>query len=303
MRICAGCQQPILASFVTALRKSWHPNCFRCAHCQQPFADGRFYTHQGKPYCKEDYFAYIAERCAFCQQPIRGSYHKTKEGFKICYKRDALHRICFSCHTSQHMQPQQKFSKTSDNRYFCPTCQQTLVNHPAEVNNLFLAVIQDLAALGFSIDAAKVDLKTADRPGLRQQTRSRSWPGPLGLTIADSTRRLPLLGQNTTPAVIVLTPLPCTHLGMVLAHESVHVWLHQQRFPRLSKQTEEGLAELIASLWLARQTDPLAATLSHSLHNSTSRIYGSGLRKMLRAYERLGLPALLELLRKKRSLP
>jgi hypothetical protein len=39
-------------------------------------------------------------------------------------------------------------------------------------------------------------------------------------------------------------------MGAVLAHEYGHVFLFTRRFPALSLQTEEGICELFAWLWL-----------------------------------------------------
>ena len=48
---CAQCQQPCKQRTLSALGKNWHPQCFVCNTCRQPFPDGRFKNDRGTPYC------------------------------------------------------------------------------------------------------------------------------------------------------------------------------------------------------------------------------------------------------------
>ncbi|MEN6435094.1 MAG: protein DA1, partial [Anaerolineaceae bacterium] len=93
------------------------------------------------------------------------------------------------------------------------------------------------------------------------------------------------------------------HLGMVLAHEAMHVWLVLNGFPHCTARVEEGLCELVGALWLERQPDPLAEYLLKNIEQNHSRIYGSGYRAARKAYDKMGLQNLLLYVRQNQKLP
>lgn len=86
---CAYCNGPILDSCVTALDQTWHPEHFVCAACGRPFGESGFHERDGKPYCRDDYFALFAPRCGGCGQPIADSY--------ISALSAHWHSECFVC--------------------------------------------------------------------------------------------------------------------------------------------------------------------------------------------------------------
>ena len=79
-------------SCVTALDQTWHPEHFVCAACGRPFGESGFHERDGKPYCRDDYFALFAPRCGGCGQPIADSY--------ISALSAHWHSECFVCSVS-----------------------------------------------------------------------------------------------------------------------------------------------------------------------------------------------------------
>jgi paxillin len=69
---CATCNSTITDSYITALNRQWHANCFVCQECRQPFEKGSFYEHNGLPYCELHYHVKMGLVCAKCMQPVRG---------------------------------------------------------------------------------------------------------------------------------------------------------------------------------------------------------------------------------------
>ncbi|KAI8852968.1 hypothetical protein BC829DRAFT_383427 [Chytridium lagenaria] len=53
--LCAGCSKPVVGEYVSAVDREWHPECFTCSDCDQPFPTGIFFEHQGQPYCELHY--------------------------------------------------------------------------------------------------------------------------------------------------------------------------------------------------------------------------------------------------------
>lgn len=52
---CKTCKKPIIYDLITALGGKYHPECFTCTSCQQPFEDTQFFVKDGKPYDEECY--------------------------------------------------------------------------------------------------------------------------------------------------------------------------------------------------------------------------------------------------------
>ncbi|XP_078361810.1 leupaxin-like isoform X3 [Oculina patagonica] len=107
---CAYCSGPILDSCVTALDQTWHPEHFVCASCGRPFGDTGFHERDGKPFCREDYYAMFAPRCGGCGQPIMDSY--------ITALSAHWHSECFVCSECHQAFPGGSFFE-HDGRPYC----------------------------------------------------------------------------------------------------------------------------------------------------------------------------------------
>jgi len=69
---CSGCDRAIMDNYISALNGHWHPECFVCMECHQPFQGGSFFEHEGMPYCEMHYHARRGSLCYSCQKPITG---------------------------------------------------------------------------------------------------------------------------------------------------------------------------------------------------------------------------------------
>lgn len=47
---CGGCGEGVVGGFITALGKSWHPDCFVCSMCKGALAGG-FFVVTNQPRC------------------------------------------------------------------------------------------------------------------------------------------------------------------------------------------------------------------------------------------------------------
>eukprot|EP01102_Stenamoeba_stenopodia_P000334 TRINITY_DN10314_c0_g1_i1.p1 TRINITY_DN10314_c0_g1~~TRINITY_DN10314_c0_g1_i1.p1 ORF type:complete len:284 (+),score=57.32 TRINITY_DN10314_c0_g1_i1:68-919(+) len=83
---CDGCYKRITeGTTVSAMRKRFHKNCFVCAHCKLPFADGKFLIHKDQPYCQLDY----DHICAKCSKVIGD--------MMVTLGEKKYHSACFKC--------------------------------------------------------------------------------------------------------------------------------------------------------------------------------------------------------------
>ncbi|KAJ3051761.1 hypothetical protein HK097_007224 [Rhizophlyctis rosea] len=74
---CAGCKKGLVGEYVSACGKEFHPGCFVCAECKQPFPSGTFFEQDGAPYCEAHFQSRRgAVACSGCQRSI-GSNQQT----------------------------------------------------------------------------------------------------------------------------------------------------------------------------------------------------------------------------------
>ncbi|XP_076253212.1 paxillin isoform X1 [Rhynchophorus ferrugineus] len=69
---CGACNRAIMENYISALNSQWHPDCFVCRDCRQPFVAGSFFDHEGQPYCETHYHLKRGSLCAGCHKPISG---------------------------------------------------------------------------------------------------------------------------------------------------------------------------------------------------------------------------------------
>ncbi|XP_060575951.1 paxillin-like [Ruditapes philippinarum] len=69
---CGGCGRAIVDNYISALNRHWHPECFACWECHEPFGGSSFFDYEGLPYCETHYHLKRGSLCAGCQKPIAG---------------------------------------------------------------------------------------------------------------------------------------------------------------------------------------------------------------------------------------
>mmetsp|Transcript_20267 Transcript_20267/g.61060 ORF Transcript_20267/g.61060 Transcript_20267/m.61060 type:complete len:562 (-) Transcript_20267:314-1999(-) len=113
-------------------------------------------------------------------------------------------------------------------------------------------------------------------------------------------------------AILILHGLPWLLTGSILAHEVMHAWLRLSGYGRLSCEVEEGLAQLMALLWLERQQPPagsfderLQSHLGEQIRSDPSHVYGEGFRAAYEAFRRVNgdLPRVLDAVKRTGALP
>ncbi|TRY87371.1 hypothetical protein DNTS_003944 [Danionella cerebrum] len=68
---CTSCGYLIKDMVLQALGKSFHPECFRCAVCNDALEGQTFSVDsQNNIYCVKDYHRFLAQTCAFCEELI-----------------------------------------------------------------------------------------------------------------------------------------------------------------------------------------------------------------------------------------
>lgn len=100
---CAHCQQPLQQAFTQHKGAIFHLECYKqklklnCAHCRQPLAD-QWLTFEGKKLHPACYEAHYRESCVHCGRPIKAEYHRDESGawHVGCYEKIKL-EPCSAC--------------------------------------------------------------------------------------------------------------------------------------------------------------------------------------------------------------
>uniref|UniRef100_A0A0K8SAF7 LIM zinc-binding domain-containing protein n=1 Tax=Lygus hesperus TaxID=30085 RepID=A0A0K8SAF7_LYGHE len=92
--ICENCHTNIRGQAIHALGKIWHPEHFICAACKKPIAEKKFFVHDDKPYCEQDYSNKFMSKCRACGLPIK---EVTIQALGATWHKE--HFLCKSCST------------------------------------------------------------------------------------------------------------------------------------------------------------------------------------------------------------
>jgi hypothetical protein len=106
--VCPACEKLIDGAALEALGSKWHPECFKCTSCANPFGAGDpFFSHADmgandtttlRPYCKNDFVRLFCDRCGGCSEPIAPEEEAdTVRALGRKYHRNCL--LCSVCET------------------------------------------------------------------------------------------------------------------------------------------------------------------------------------------------------------
>lgn len=152
--------------------------------------------------------------------------------------------------------------------HYCDACAATAIHTTADLRAYLPTVRAGLHRMG-------VRLRTPVR------VRIGVTDGPVGAESATTGGvrvGVTHLLDGTATGITVCAGMPRMHFGSTVAHESMHVWIHQRDFPELPTAVEEGLCQLTADEWLRRQSDPRAALVRQGIATSPDPVYGGGFR-------------------------
>eukprot|EP01134_Creolimax_fragrantissima_P003228 CFRG3228T1 len=111
---CGGCSKSVMDACLTAIDRSWHPECFVCYTCKGIFSDGKFFEHETKAYCELHWHAVKGTLCSGCDRPIEGQC-VTATGNK------KFHPEHFTCHYCRKQLAKSTYKQQGEH-YFCLPC-------------------------------------------------------------------------------------------------------------------------------------------------------------------------------------
>ncbi|UJR24805.1 hypothetical protein I4U23_006180 [Adineta vaga] len=93
---CQQCFKTItVGKSVNYQGKIYHPDCFRCGHCEKIMYESKFYQADNKPCCRDCHEKYFTPKCAKCNRSILERY--------TTFKGQNYHINCFVCSKCRHI--------------------------------------------------------------------------------------------------------------------------------------------------------------------------------------------------------
>ena len=298
---CAGCDQPIEGSHLTAIDQQWHPHHFICATCEQPIIGSKFVENAGHPYHESCSAKTFNPRCEICLAPVTEHYLTNFWQEAFCQHHSEQLEQCYGCGRLVSEDLTSNGVRFEDGRTMCNLCRRTGIDSLHAAKKLAQKVATEISDMDFRLSRTSFPLRLVDRLEL-------SRAGTHGERINGTTRMAieTLNGEEVSreiSTILMLHGLPAESFAATYAHELGHVWLFEQHFPELPLQVEEGLCELLAHLWLINNPSPWSDYLIHLKERSTDPVYGEGYRIALRSLNHLNPAELFEYVKKYQRFP
>lgn len=156
------------------------------------------------------------------------------------------------------------------------------------------------SVLGLTLTETRVVVEAIDGRGWGEGRDGRGGTGLRGLRdmlLRPAMRAREIActrASHEVAAILVLHGLPRLLAGSVLAHECLHAHLRMAGIGALRPEVEEGLAQLMAYLWLVDQPVDGESDRLHKafhlnrIHEHPDPVYGGGFRAAFEAFEGLG---------------
>ncbi|QDZ22079.1 LIM zinc-binding domain-containing protein [Chloropicon primus] len=340
---CFGCKQGIKGGteYVTIRNKVFHPHCFRCAGCQgviphhtpfssKPGEEDQFYHTP----CYQQLFA---PECCVCHEKMLPNHNGMIEyavtpfwNQKFCrrHSTDGTSK-CFACQRMESVRERHVVlsespraagvASASNRRALCLSCAESVVGSSDDVAVIYREMVSFFGSLGARLPLdMPVHLVETSALNATHSHRRSNGHNCLGMTMSEERTTVRhhtmfesevIARRSNVTAVLVLYGLPRMLFSSVLAHECTHAYIKLNDFPKLTLQTEEGLCQLLAYLWLKAQPPGEGDKEKEKLYHMTkifedeSVVYGDGFRMSFEAYTKYGLNRVLSHVKLSGALP
>ncbi|PSL53369.1 protein DA1 [Saccharothrix carnea] len=210
--------------------------------------------------------------CVVCGNGLGFSWAVDHFGESMCHACSRGAR-CWSCSAATGGSGARARSVLDDGRTRCGRCSAWAVDRQSDVGAVVSLVRPLLHSYGIRLpNRVRVELTSPDQLGRHAGTSVH------GLTSVVRSG-----GTSQVARMRVMSGMPATQFGQVLAHEMGHAWLALCPGAGIrSARDEEGLCELVASWWLRHRGGRLARYYLDNLSSNPDPVYGDGYREVER---------------------
>ena len=210
--------------------------------------------------------------CSICFHPLDSIFSVDAWGntFHTYHEQEGI--FCHSCSRIISQSVTQGGYVYLDGRHLCSLCTITAVNNDSVIQNAYRSVISQFEQVGITNISNNISISLVDLEQLNQDAGELSHFKLKGFTRIDP--KLENTKQSVNPfQIFILFGLPRIEFEAVLAHELLHVWLHNNK-TTLSPKSTEGFCNL--GRYLIYQNDNTHFSNIHlqAMENSEDLAYG-----------------------------
>ena len=224
-----------------------------------------------------DFLLTNPQNCAICLQPLDSTFSIDAWGNSFHTKHENEGIFCHSCSRIISQGVTQGGYYYQDGRHLCSLCITTVINDDSTMQAAYESVLLQFYTAGI-LDAAKdIPISLVDIHQLNHEAGKLSHAKLKGFT---RIKVINTINQSENKFhILILSGLPRIEFQAVLAHELLHIWLHQNQI-RLSPEAEEGFCNL--GRYLIYENDQTQFSIIHlrAMEKDPDPIYGKEYRKM-----------------------
>jgi len=294
---CAGCNEQIRNDYVQDEQgKYFHKECLQhrqqaiCAYCNKPITDHNYTSYQGKSYHTGCYKESVAPRCDLCGEPLGEAVITDFWGNRFHPRHVKEYPACVVCGRLI----QRDGVEIEPGRSMCPICAETSVETPEKARELLETVRERLARLGIVVTTLGLRIELVNHEKLNEGRKP-------GATAHNYAGILWHSGKavltDATATIKVLNGLPEDLMQGVIAHELMHIYQHENGVEGAALDLREGSANWASSLIYSQFGNERGKYFLGGLEKSTDPLYGVGYRTVAKYADSHGVQGVLMMLK------
>ena len=333
---CDYCNSKINGQYIVFEAKEYHEKCYKeniipkCTICKKAL-EGQYVTHEGNGYHEYCYNNNILPKCAFCNNIIYSQYivHNNKDYHDSCYKDHILpkcsvcnyaleteyiidpwsnqyHKVhesetgnCNSCGRIISKKTSNNGYKLLDDRLICGICTKTKIETSNQIEDARDYVLKLLAEYNLDNLQTNVPIELKNRNEL-SKLRGKNSSEIRGFTYYNymyNSKSGKIDESSKTFKIYILDNLPNLEFKSVLAHEYLHVWLHNENLD-YNSSIIEGFCNLAAALvYQDNIGDRFSEINLDGMLKNEDPDYGEGYRRIKSCLDRHGWNSLIKKMR------
>jgi len=301
-RICKACGQPITGAYFEASGNTYHPDHFRCEHCDKPIETASYTEYKGRNYHNDCFRDHVALRCDLCGGVIQGEYVIDFWGNAYHLKHQGEAPCCDSCSRFISDKLTGGGVRYDDGRYICNICRPNSVTDVDEILDMIDEVAGHLRELGMKIDYKGMRVHLVGREQMRDLSGEHS-EGLRGFTDYAEDWRIFGKSGNRRIDVYFLYGMPRMELLSTIAHELVHVYRFNHGRFEGERPWVEGSCNYGAFLVLGEYPGRDSAFFRTTMGQNDDAVYGEGFRRVKRLAENTSTRAWIKRVKRERGFP
>jgi hypothetical protein len=301
---CNYCKKAIVKEYIVVDGSFYHLDHFKCSECNKRIEDD-YTKSEGKYYHSKCYFNEVLKKCDVCNKPLTGKFYTDIYNKTYHQHHTNEYQHCDNCNRFAAPRITNGGRKFDDGRFLCNHCNQNALVSISQYKNLLNRVKTRLKGLGIILGDFQTDIIPVDQKKLNSIGKSYGkgrLKGFCEIEVLTSNVGNSKDVQQNRYKIYVLNNLPSIYVETTIAHELMHIWLHENTLNNHDEALEEGSCHFISYLYLNTTRSEEAQWIIKLMKQDQNKIYGGGFRKVLEVFDGKSISQLLTFLKENKQL-